>query len=114
MAGLWERTKGDGAERINIHFIVAGLSGYFVNSQDNTVGFTRIQVRDGLNAILAESGYAALTAAEETDLNGIADTLDAQQNNTAKLIFLRLVEALFIAAEAGQVSETKWRNDLGI
>ena len=114
MAGLWERVKPDGAERINIHLIVAGLSGYFANTVDGTKGFTRVQVRDALNAVLTGDGYSALTAAEETDLNGIADEIDAQTNNTTKLIFLRLVESVMIAAEAGQINETKWRGDLGI
>ncbi len=114
MANLWERVNQNGAERINIHFIVAGLKGYYANTQDNTVGFTRVQVRDALNNILANDNYSALTAGEESDLNGIADAIDAQPNVNAAQTFLLLVEALMIAAEIGEISETKWRADLGI
>lgn len=110
MAGLWERIRPDGTDRIPVHLVVAGLRAVFVNGVDGTKGATRVQVRNALNNHVE----LALTAAEEADLNGIADTIDAQANNTSKIIFLQNIEYVMIAAEFGAIDETKWRNDLGI
>jgi len=114
MAGLWERVKPDGTERINIHLIVAGLRGYFVNTVDSGKGATQGQVLSAINSQLTASGYSALDAAEQTDLSDIAAELDLQSTNTAKLIYLCNLEYVMIAAEVGEVAEAKWRNDLGI
>lgn len=114
MAGLWERVRADVANRINTHLIVAAMRAYFVNTLDASKGATRVQIRNAMNTYLTGNGAPALSAAEEADLTAIADRLDAQANNTARLIFLAGLEYAFIAAENGIINETKWRNDLGI
>ena len=115
MAGLWERVRGDADDRINIHLIEAALGGYHINAHiDGTKGFTRVQVKDTINNELIANGAAVLTAAEETDLNAIADEIDAQANDTARLHYLVGAKAVFIAAELEEITEAKWRADLGI
>jgi len=104
MAGIWERIKPGGNDRISIHMIVAGLKGYA------TGVFTTVQVRDALNAKLA----TPLTAAEQTDLTNMAVQIDDLTNTTAKLVYGNNLEAIMIAAENGAVNETKFRADLGI
>ncbi len=112
MAGLWERVRNDidVDDRINVHLVVAGLEAYFANTQDSSKGVTRIQVKNAINSQLV----VPLTTAEETDLNGIADEIDAQSNVNAKQTFLFLIEYAMIAAELDVINETKWRGDLGI
>lgn len=114
MADLWELVKEDAVGRIPTHYIVAGLKGRQVNIENSSVGFTAAQILDGINALRAADGLPALTSGEQSDLSGINSTLEGQPNANARLVFTNLVEALFIAAELGQINETKWRNDLGI
>jgi len=114
MAGLWERVRPDALSRIDMHLIIAAMRAYHVNTVDASKGATRLQIRDGLNQILAEENAPLLSAAEEADLTAIADAFDAQTNQINKLIFISGLEYVMIAAEKGVIGEAKWRNDLGI
>ncbi len=110
MAGLWERVKPDADDRISIHLIEAAYGGYFINTVNAAKGATKAQILAAINNHLV----TPLTGPEQTDLNAIADQVDAQSNNINKLIFLTGLKYVFIAAEMGEVNEAKWRNDLGI
>lgn len=114
MAGLWELVKEDGVNRISVHFIVAALKGRQANISNAAVGFTAAQILTALNAMRTEDGFPVFTAAEEADLTGINAALAGQGTVAARQTYVNLAEAMFIAAEAGQVSEAKWRADLGI
>lgn len=103
MAGLWERIRPGADDRISVHMLVASLKGY------GTAVFTKLQVKNALNGILE----SPLTAEEETDLNNLANQLDSLLT-LDKRGYENKLEALTIAAELGQVGETKWRTDLGI
>ena len=103
MAGLYDRiTTSD--DNVQVHYLVAGLKGY------GTGIWTRVQVLNGINALLA----SPLTAAEEADYDAIADQMDVQANATAKLGYGNQIEAAMIAAEAGLLTDTSWRTALGI
>lgn len=111
MAGLWERVRPDVEDRVAVHLIVAAYSGYFVNTvTSGAKGATKAQILAAINAEL----QTPLSGAEQTDLDAIADQIDAQSNNINKLIFIRGIEYAFIAAEMGAINEAKWRGDLGI
>lgn len=110
MAGLWERVRPDANDRVNVHLIVASIKAYYVQTEDATKGATRLQIRNHLDAHL----QTPLSGAEITDLEGIADTIDGLPNANAKQSFVFLCEYAFIAAETGDINETKWRSDLGI
>jgi len=104
MAGLWERIRPDVNDRVETHYIVAAYKGYHSGI------FTKAQILTALNNLLE----TPLTTAEQTDMDDIADQIDAQTNNTTRLMYLNGIEALWIAVEAEQVLEAKWRSDLGI
>jgi hypothetical protein len=105
MAGLYERVKGGGTDRINIHLIVAGVKGYAAGI------WSRAQILTALNNQVSTS----LDTAEQTDLNDIADVIDALSTTTDKLVYVvGKLEPSMIAAEINEINETKWRTDLGI
>ena len=110
MSGLWERVRGDADDRVPLHLIEAAFGAYFVNTVNGAKGATKAQILAAIN----NQVEVPLSAAEQTDLNAIADQVDAQSNNTNKLIYLVGLKYVFVAAEMGEVDETKWRNDLGI
>lgn len=114
MAGLWELVKTDAENRLQTHFIVAAIKGRQANISDNTVGFTAVQIIDALNAMRTADGHPTLTTEETADLSGINTALSGLGTVAARQTYVNLVEAVFVAAEAGQVSEAKWRADLGI
>ena len=92
-------------DRVNVHLVVAGIKGFAAGI------FTGAGVIDVLNNHLA----TPLTTAESADLSAIASAVTGQANNTAKLLYVvGKVEPLMIAAETGDISESKWRADLGI
>jgi len=114
MAGLWELVKSDAENRISTHFIVAALKGRQANIQNAAVGFTAAQILTSLNALRIAKNQPVLTVEEEADLTAINAALVANGTVAARQTYVNLVEAIFIAAEVGQVGETKWRSDLGI
>jgi hypothetical protein len=114
MAGLWELVKSDADHRLGTHYIVAAIRGRLANIANSGVGFTVAQILSALNALRMADNQPELTAEETADLSAINSTLEAQGTATGRLIYAGLVEAVFIAAEMGQINETKWRNDLGI
>jgi hypothetical protein len=104
MAGLYDRITAQ-EDKINIHYIVAGLKGY------GTGKATRVQVRDAINTDVTNP----MTAAEEADFNAIADELDAQLNATAKLGYVNQVEYAMIAAGSlDALNDAQWRSALDI
>ena len=110
MAGLWERVKNEAEDRVAVHLIEAAFGAYYVNTVDGSKGATAAQILTAINNQLE----TPLDAASQTDLSDIAAEIDALANNTQKLIYLVGLKYVFIAAEMGEVNETKWRNDLGI
>lgn len=103
MAGLWERVKPTGADRINVHLIVASLKGFSAGI------FTAVQVRDALNNHIANP----LTTEEQADLTAISNQITGTA--TVKLTYVvGKLEPLMIAAESGDVTESFWRTNLGI
>ncbi len=114
MAGLWELVKEDAVDRLSTHFVVGAMKGRQANIANAAVGFTAAQILTALNAMRTAEGKPVLTAAEETDLTGINTTLTNQGTVAARESDGNLGEAVLSAAEMGQVSETKWRGDLGI
>ncbi len=114
MADLWELVKQDANQRVSTHFIVASIKGRQANIEDSGVGFTAAQIVSSLESMRTEENHPALTTGEKDDLSAINTVLVGLPTMTSMLTYANLVEALFIAAEMGQVSETKWRSDLGI
>ena len=111
MAGLWERVRPDVDDRVNIHLIEAAYGAYLINTATaGAKGTTKAQILSAVNSELV----TPLSAAEQTDLDLIADEIDAQSNLTNKLLYLAGLKYVFVAAEEGLVTETKWRQDLGI
>ena len=102
MAGLFDRING--ADNINVHYIVAGLRGYGAGE------WTRAAVLAGVNSLLD----SPLITGEQDDFAAIADEMDAQSNTTSKLVYMAKVEAAMIAAESGVLAEAGWRTMLGI
>ena len=111
MAGLWERIKPGADDRVSVHLLESGLGGVYIDEHsDPGNGFTRLQVRDAINSLLA----SPLTAGEEADLVAIADVIDGLANNNLRQDYLIKLNALTIAAEMGVVTEATFRTKLGI
>lgn len=109
MAGLWERVKSSGTERVNVHLVIAGIKGYSAGV------FTAQQVTDALNRNLTLQSYATLTAVEIADLSAIATQITAAGSVTNKLVYVvGKLEPVMMAAETGDCSEAFWRTALGI
>jgi hypothetical protein len=104
MAGLWERVNDAADDNVQVHLIVAGIKA-------NGAGlFTPQQILDAVNAKLE----SPLAGAEVTDLNDITTVLSGKATTTDKLVYVNVVEAMFVSAEVGAVDETQWRTSLEI
>jgi hypothetical protein len=105
MAGLWEIVRYDTeGERLSQHFLGAAAVLYAKGS------FTRAQLRTALEGNLGRT----FTSEEVTDLTAIADAIDAESGAVNKLIYTHVLEAVGVANENAAVTETVWRNLLGI
>lgn len=103
MAGIYDRLTAESA--ISPHAIFSGIVAYA------EAIFTKSQILAGINATLA----TPLTAAEITDLEAIADAIDAEGTLTAKMRYLNKVHAFNMAVQSGMgVSEVVYRAQLGI
>ena len=105
MAGIYDRILPETDDNVPVHILYAAIVTYSEGI------FTKVQIRNAINGIL----QSPLTSAEETDLDGIADGIDAEVGVNNKLRYLHRLNALSMAIEIGiSVTETQYRNNLGI
>jgi len=112
MAGIWERIRPGVDDRINAHLLDASMKGYYTFLEDNTVGASKPQIVNHLNAHLE----TPLSGQELTDLSDIADVVAVKLaiSSNAAQGYVLLHEYVTMAAETGDIGETKYRADLGI
>ena len=107
---LWDRISSTSDDRVPTHLIVAGYRAYFINGIDSSKGATKANILAAINSHVE----TPMSACAQTDLDNIADQIDLQANNTAKLIYIQGLEWTFMAAEFGEITESKFRSDLDI
>ena len=105
MAGIYDRIQPEAADNVPVHILYAAIVTYSEGI------FTKVQIRNAINGTL----QSPLTTAEETDLDGMADGIDAEVGVNNKLRYLHRLNALSLAIESGvNVTETQYRTNLGI
>lgn len=104
MAGLYDIIASGGDAKLDNHLMDAAL--VLVATGDVTEAAAKTALENKLGRVL--------TAAEDTDLSNINTELNAQPDTTAKLVYNAKVMAAGIAAENGEITDTKWRSILGI
>lgn len=110
MAGLWERVRGDVDDRVNIHLVIAGFRAVLVRELDPPKGANVAGVITALNVFL----IAPLDTAAEADMQAIADQIALFATVELKLVYIQVLEYVFIGAELALFGENKWRSDLEI
>jgi hypothetical protein len=105
MAGIYDRMVPLAEDRVPVHLVTAAITLYAEGD------FTKAQCVAGINNTIT----TALSGAEITDLDGLADGVDAAATLVEKLRYLNKIESYGLAVETGALTnEATFRTALGI